>query len=187
MTDNRTTELLPCPFCGSNKAFPNIELGKHWVECSECAAESGCYRTEAEAIAAWNTRAHGTLTAEQVRECVQHVYYEGYNDGSVHRSHGIEETDWQAIADELNAETRRMNPESTGTHIMCDDCGGYIGTAEEIAEQIIHCRNCSKWHHIDTENDVRYGECDEWKRPDSCFLTVTREDGFCYCGKERTD
>ena len=43
------------------------------------------------------------VTAEQVRECVQHVYYEGYNDGSVHRAHGIEETDWQAIADELNA------------------------------------------------------------------------------------
>lgn len=50
------TTLLPCPFCGG-EAFPNIELTKHWIECRECAAESGCYRTEAEAIAAWNTRA----------------------------------------------------------------------------------------------------------------------------------
>ena len=55
MTDSNAT-LLPCPFCGG-EAFPNIELRKHWVECRECAAESGCYRTEAEAIAAWNTRA----------------------------------------------------------------------------------------------------------------------------------
>lgn len=51
----------------------------------------------------WNTRAHGTLTAEQVRECVQHVYLEGYSDGSVRRGAHIDETDWQAIADELNA------------------------------------------------------------------------------------
>lgn len=45
----------------------------------------------------------GTLTAEQVRETVQHVYHEGYSDGSVRRGAHIDETDWQAIADELNA------------------------------------------------------------------------------------
>jgi hypothetical protein len=50
--------------------------------------------------------AHGMLTAEQVLKCVQGVYYEGYNDGNLHRGHGVEETDWQAIADELNAELR---------------------------------------------------------------------------------
>ena len=60
-------------------------------------------------IHAWETNKEykavntGTLTAEQVRECVQHVYYEGYSDGYVHKASGIEETDWQAIADELNA------------------------------------------------------------------------------------
>ncbi len=43
------------------------------------------------------------LIAEQVRECVEDLYWEGYNDGYVHRGHGIEETDWQKITDELNA------------------------------------------------------------------------------------
>lgn len=43
------------------------------------------------------------LTAEQVRECVETVYLEGYSDGSVNRGAHIEETDWQSIADELNA------------------------------------------------------------------------------------
>ena len=43
----------------------------------------------------------GTLTAEQVRECVHHVYFEGYNDGSERRGVHTEETNWQAIADEL--------------------------------------------------------------------------------------
>ena len=60
--------LLPCPFCGG-EAFPNIELRKHWVECRECAAESGCYRTEAEAIEAWNTRA--TRTCEMIHHEVE--------------------------------------------------------------------------------------------------------------------
>lgn len=44
-----------------------------------------------------------TLTAEQVRECVRGVYFEGYGDGATRRWHGIEETDWQTIADKLNA------------------------------------------------------------------------------------
>lgn len=50
----------------------------------------------------------GTLTAEQVRECVQVVYFEGYSDGSVNRGRHLEETNWQAIADELNARAERM-------------------------------------------------------------------------------
>lgn len=58
-----------------------------------------------QAIAA--TLGNGTLTAEQVRECVQHVYHEGYSDGSVRRGAHIDETDWQAIADELNARAER--------------------------------------------------------------------------------
>ena len=44
------------------------------------------------------------LTVEQVRKCVEIVYYEGYNDGYVHRPLGIVETDWQAITDELNSQ-----------------------------------------------------------------------------------
>lgn len=43
------------------------------------------------------------LTAEQVREFVKAVYFDGYSDGSVNRGQHLEETDWQAIADELNA------------------------------------------------------------------------------------
>lgn len=47
------------------------------------------------------------LTAEQVRECVEDLYWEGYNDGYIHRGHGIEETDWQTITDELNSRAER--------------------------------------------------------------------------------
>lgn len=53
-------ELKPCPFCGGEaepfNPFENTE-GTWCVLCSECAASTGFEQTEAEAIAAWNTRA----------------------------------------------------------------------------------------------------------------------------------
>ena len=59
-----------------------------------------------------------TLTAEQVRECAKGVYFEGYSDGTTHRVNGIEETDWQTIADKLNATL------GEGTcHYIPDDTG----------------------------------------------------------------
>lgn len=54
------SELLPCPFCGgeakpSGERFENTILS--WVYCTSCGAAGGYRHTEAEAIAAWNSRA----------------------------------------------------------------------------------------------------------------------------------
>ena len=49
----------------------------------------------------------------------------------------------------------------------------------KLHERIVRCRDCVKWHHIDTLDGVRYGECDEWKRADSYCVPATRENGFC--------
>ena len=48
-----------------------------------------------------------------------------------------------------------------------------------LTGEIVRCRDCTKWHHIDTEDGIRYGECDEWKRADSYCVPATNEDGFC--------
>lgn len=68
-TDNRTTELLPCPFCGGEaytlSQAPNgtgYSVGCHDDECRGFIALSWIYKTEAEAIQAWNTRAERTCT-----------------------------------------------------------------------------------------------------------------------------
>ena len=70
MTDNRTTELLPCPFCGGEAEivaldawYKNPFVGIGCSKCPAILAEYGEYKrfnTEAEAIAAWNTRAEQT-------------------------------------------------------------------------------------------------------------------------------
>ena len=117
MSDNRTTELLPCPFCGR---VAKTGKGLFWyVHCTECPAELGTncdydgnpegeYSTEEQAVSAWNTRAaHGTLTAEQVREAIMSVdrWEKPMGNTGLTNTHLIIRDDaWQAIADELNAE-----------------------------------------------------------------------------------
>jgi len=67
MTDNKPSELKPCPFCGAEAWSREQQYRGPWKICCDTA---GCpvypevtSRSEAEAITAWNTRA--TLTDHQ--------------------------------------------------------------------------------------------------------------------------
>lgn len=59
-TKTERIELLPCPFCGSNK----IEWGEEdwggatysYIGCEECGCRSNSYRQDENAIKTWNTR-----------------------------------------------------------------------------------------------------------------------------------
>ena len=54
------SELLPCPFCGSDEIFVSQAVqGSCWVVCENlhCGAIGPTQLTPAEALAAWNSRA----------------------------------------------------------------------------------------------------------------------------------
>ena len=63
------SELKPCPFCGGEAALvPTLKTTvREWfvtcnnLECSVLACRTKRYYTEAEAIAAWNTRYHSAF------------------------------------------------------------------------------------------------------------------------------
>lgn len=75
------TELKPCPFCGGEARYTEksrFHIG--WVYCPGCGAASGYYNTEAEAIAAWNTRAEQTCHTERSDcfECSECAFFDAY-------------------------------------------------------------------------------------------------------------
>lgn len=59
-----TGELLPCPFCGGEAEILTAESmyggNLYGVLCDCCAGRTDVFVTEAEAIAAWNSRAEPT-------------------------------------------------------------------------------------------------------------------------------
>lgn len=61
-------ELLPCPFCGGEAEMLTAESmhggNLYGVMCDCCACRTDVYDTEAEAVAAWNTRAERTCYSE---------------------------------------------------------------------------------------------------------------------------
>lgn len=107
------TTMLPCPFCGGEAETLTAEsmYGGYLfsIMCNDCLSHGYVYDTEAEAIVAWNTRTHGTLTAEQIGAAIERNFTKicVLDDGKpvewredwVCRV-GI---DYKAIADDLNA------------------------------------------------------------------------------------
>lgn len=136
------TTLLPCPFCGGEAKVMQADHPSYtphsegwYVICGKCRATLGYHGTdelymtygdfasELGAIEAWNARAmHSTLTAEQVRETV-------LKHGNVMgpRFYG----DWQAIANELNAELGS----GTCEWLPVESCHAFAGPGWE-------CSNC---------------------------------------------
>lgn len=143
------TTLLSCPFCGGEAYFDSdndtwecIIMARHeeWCPVSDwpkppydrksvVVGDLCCCSDDRErAIAAWNTRAHGTLTAEQVRELIApHLHARPTFDFGRHGA--VWMADFQAIADELNATLGSVECEKTCYCVLedeqdvCSECG----------------------------------------------------------------
>jgi Lar family restriction alleviation protein len=57
-------ELLPCPFCEGKAKLATFDVSSkpkevdifHFINCRKCKSSAGSWKTEANAIAAWNKR-----------------------------------------------------------------------------------------------------------------------------------
>ena len=166
----KTNLLEPCPFCGC-ESFVRIDVSlahtqsRYRVGCdkySQCHGwygHSRYYATEAEAIAAWNTRSATTIGKLTANDVLNAVYKHGSR--------------WQAIADELNALLGSGTCENVarewekfahaGTSFCCSECGAhyfdaesyYAGLAGKDEEDIRtnFCPNCGR----KVVGDVREG------------------------------
>lgn len=158
------SELLPCPFCGG-EAHMIKGFSSCFAICDECKCESGCYPIEAEAIAAWNSRATGgTLTAEQVRKAIER------NFGKVAVLDDGEPVEWRddwvckvginykAIADELNSRVERTCKNEAPRYLdfLCSECG-FV-------------------HYIDDSNCT--GDGNEWNYCPNCGARVIKSDQY---------
>lgn len=52
-----TGELIPCPFCGSEKIRMLSQMGRFSAWCIKCDAEGPTDREQSNAVALWNRRA----------------------------------------------------------------------------------------------------------------------------------
>jgi len=171
MADNRTTELLPCPFCGGEAKVYEMQYGvdgQYSVFGVFCVDDSNSeliglskyqhghfidnFPTTDEAIAAWNARSdRGTLTADDIRGLIErHSDESGGNGRDFHNGAYV------AIADELNAR------------------------AERTCEEIVRCRDCKHYKPWVLSRPENGGDCVLNKVEVDVWF-----DGFCAWGERR--
>lgn len=127
-----TNTLALCPFCGGEaepfNPFGNTN-GTWCVLCSECASATGFEQTEAEAIAAWNTR----------------VDYHGYEQAAIEAWESIKA--WNSRAErtcEFNIKDNMNETEGMGdVWIECSACNCVFDFyADEWLMKMSYCPNC---------------------------------------------
>ena len=111
------SDLLFCPFCGG-EAHMDIWLhpvGKRYsVMCCTCFCETYRYTTEAEAIAAWNTR----------------VDYHGYDQAAIEA--------WESIKAWNSRAERTCHNVSTTNNFRCSECDA----ADLDFDKPSYCHGC---------------------------------------------
>ena len=103
------TKLLPCPFCGGEAQVARTAAGYWAAYCEEpMCGRVGNFKTEAEAIAAWNTRAERTCRMTDRGECSECGAY-------IVRA-------WTEVHD-FNGDMKRIDLRS---HNYCPNCGAKV-------------------------------------------------------------
>ena len=129
------SELLPCPFCGGEAHTYKNNL---WhVACER--AHNGCvtmsaFVTEAEAIAAWNSRAD----------------YHGYEQAAIEA--------WESIKAWNSRAERTCHIEERYGNQYCTCCGEMVGTWDSTSELYIDGNMVELWNYCPNCGARRVGE-----------------------------
>ena len=126
-----TNTLALCPFCGGEAEMLTAESmhGGYLfgIMCNDCRSRGDVYDTEAEAIAAWNSRAERTCYADEVthRDCKYSV-----NRGWKERTCKQEERGWGTEGDHarvwLTCGHDCMVPTVQDLPNYCPNCGAKV-------------------------------------------------------------
>lgn len=121
MSTNDYQKLRECPFCGgeakrSSETFERTILS--WVYCPNCGAAGGYRHTEAEAVAAWNTRYHSEFEETVIKA-------------------------WKEIKDYQERTCRWKYPQNVNGwvgYMVCSSCGEKYD--ETVTDSSHYCPNC---------------------------------------------
>ncbi len=101
-------ELLACPFCGG-RPLAKCLLSGPYISCLQCGGETLCYPTEAQAVAAWNTRIASVPPHPEVAGLVKQLRSQAdhYHRLSIHGAAKIYDDSATALS-QLAAENAQM-------------------------------------------------------------------------------
>ena len=136
-----TEKLLPCPFCGGEAKMCHVTQlwepkDSYWAKCVDCHTSGKHHKTEAEAIAAWNTRSD----------------YHGYEQAAIEAWEHVKEFNKQTVVATLGAY------DGTRWHEL-------FGTPERAARMLIDCNafkqcvDCPVCHDEHGETCEIPGDC----------------------------
>lgn len=63
-----TSELLPCPFCGSDRVLTPTMGSLTWASCAGCSCDGPAEDGRRQAITAWNTRTREKMLVEALEK-----------------------------------------------------------------------------------------------------------------------
>lgn len=79
-------KLKPCPFCGGMNLYYTARMF-YAVECADCGGKVvGAYRTEEEAVEAWNRRVQPTFTLDEIDVIARYMRQDFDGKGTLERA-----------------------------------------------------------------------------------------------------
>ena len=125
-------KLKPCPFCGGEALVQAITFGDDyhtdslpvwWVACAACGVHTDEYEapTEAEAVAAWNTRVYEGMGTIECYEC--HNGYPMVRERTCHM-------------------TKEQDPDFPDVWWNCSNCHAGVWLEAQVRDLPNYCPNC---------------------------------------------